>query len=455
MSNGFQKIQKALTALAARINIEDKLRDTKKGLAIINKAVSNKEKLEESINKLNKIEQMKKEETDKWIVEPAELIENGGAFDACDLEHWMAISLSAKVPSVPIKKILSLTPKEFEYLIGNVDSQKMKLYLDSIKRKIDKIDYLNINGDSKKTEENNEELGEKTFEKLFSCLDEIPENWMVRNTKCGTLELKSLAGAGVIGETVPEVKFNENIEVGPGWVRVGNRRRVLFDDKRIISAFLEGNEGNVNFVARPWIKAARYFECEDPLRHGTVFAGKGIWPAEWRAFVEDGIVVGVSSYYGWIGEINSENAKIAIQVRDLAQKMVDKATELKAYPRYMNLEFIRNSSHELSEKDEKVLDIFKRESVSCTLDFLESEQGLVFLEGGPAHTPFGGGHPCSFAGNFNKEDNRYMNVHGVAFKLLKNVNLADFSTWKNADASESILNWDEVENLAYSTQLNI
>src|SRR5690606_32260660 len=81
---------------------------------------------------------------------------------------------------------------------------------------------------------------EPLVDRLFDAMDDVPEGWMVRSNRCGGSELKALAGVGAIGERVPEVRFGANLEIGPGWVRNGNRRRVNVSDKRTIKAAAEG-----------------------------------------------------------------------------------------------------------------------------------------------------------------------------------------------------------------------
>src|SRR3546814_10810238 len=75
---------------------------------------------------------------------------------------------------------------------------------------------------------------------LFNAMDEVPEEWMVRSNRCGSSELKALAGFGAIGHQVPEVRFGSNLEIGPGLVRVGNRRRVHVSDARTVQAAAQG-----------------------------------------------------------------------------------------------------------------------------------------------------------------------------------------------------------------------
>uniref|UniRef100_UPI001953946D hypothetical protein n=1 Tax=Escherichia coli TaxID=562 RepID=UPI001953946D len=77
------------------------------------------------------------------------------------------------------------------------------------------------------------------------------------------------------------------------------------------------------FVARPWVQAARYLECEDTHRRHTPFAGTGAWPAEWRVFIQSGDIVGVSAYYPWAGAASAPDAQNALEAKRLAQKILD------------------------------------------------------------------------------------------------------------------------------------
>lgn len=385
-------------------------------------------------------------ETGSWI--GPESIGGGGPFDACDLRHWLALAELSGVPAVPAREILNLDDGEMEMLSGKVEMP-------------DNAAARSVRRNAHLLKPYAEGLPEETvppvdpealYEKLHAAMDGVPEGWMVRYARCGSLNLKSFAGAGAAGPEAPQVRLGPSIEVGPGWVRTGNRRRVDVSDSRTVEAAAHGPGVSFPFLARPWVEAARYAVGDDPHRHGTAFAGKGIWPAEWRAFVEGGRVRGVSWYYAWSGSADSESAAVALQVRDLAQAIADKAMELGAWPRYMDVEFVRASGNPALLENEAVkaaLSSLGRETVSCTLDFIETADGLMLLEGGPANTPFGGGHPCGFAGcgGLPKFGNRTL-TEGVAFRTMPHVMLADPSTWSDGDRSGCILTWEEAEELA-------
>src|SRR3546814_18266031 len=85
---------------------------------------------------------------------------------------------------------------------------------------------------------------------------------------------------------------------------------------------------------------------------------------------------------------------------------------------------------------------------SGTLDFIETDHGPMFLEAGPPVSPFGGGHPCAFAGaGVQGNLGTVPEISGVAFRIMEHVTLADPSTWKDGDRTGRILRWEEVELL--------
>lgn len=397
-------------------------------------------------------------ETGSWVTFDEFLSGKRGPFDACDLRHWLELSRLAGVPFVPAKEILRLTEDEMGFASGPADipegraSQKM---LESLKAL--SLDVLSKTELSAEDEMAMVGVGvglrgdvdaEALENRLFSAMDAVPEGWMVRSARCGPSNLKALAGAGAAGHEAPEVRFGPDMEVGPGWVRVGNRRRVHVSDRRTLESAAQGPAGGSVFLARPWVESSRYFVTDDPHRHGTQFAGKGVWPAEWRAFVEDGQVVGVSFYYSWAGEVTTENAEMALNVWELAQKVVDTAVKLKMFPRYMDAEFCRNSPASNDPGVAAILNHFGRDKVACTLDFIESKDGLMLLEGGPANMPMGGGHPCGFAGcgGLPKFPNKTETV-GVAFRNMDHVLIGDPSTWRDGNREDCILPRSIVEGL--------
>lgn len=419
-------------------------------------------------------------EAQKWL--DPEDIDNGksGPFDSCDLRIWLQIAERAQVPFVPARTIMSLHEDEIGSVSGNVDmsSEAVRAAKQTIfgfshgredrndgpafpsteEREEDRPRIYGVTLDQFLAGKREESVSpwrdpETLIQQSFEAMDDLPEDWMVRSNISGGAILKTFAGAGVIGSADDTGRLGPDLEVGPGWVRNGNRRRIDLSDHRIVSTFAAGHKDTIHFIARPWIEAARRSAGEDPLRHGTPFAGKGSWPHEWRVFVTNGRVTGVSSYYGWVGEVSPENASNALRAADLAQRMVDTARERGlSLPCFMDIELSRMEGAKRSETLQAYLADNPREGVSCTLDFLEvKDEGLMFLEGGPPHTPVGGGHACSFAGHgVRREAGLFSSCEGVALRLMDGVSLGDSKTWFDRENRGEILTWDEARELAQS-----
>lgn len=424
--------------------------ETAKELGLLAKAVlKSRRKPEAMLTGIGTAAEFHAAETASWL--SAEQIAEGrsGPFDALDLLSYVEIARLAGVPHVPAIPILALTAEEIEVAAGAIDlsDDRSQRILGLIKKGIENHIPSEQPLDERSMGAHVDPVAVR--EKLFAAMDDLPDGWMVRNVRAGGSNLKALAGAGLALADAPEVKFGPEVTLGPGWVRVGNRRMVDVTDKRTIEAIVRGPDAGTRFVARPWINAARWRVGEDPHRHGSAFAGKGAWPCEWRAFIVGGKVVGVANYYGWLGTATPLEAKMALEARRLAQKMADVITEHGLFPRTSEIELARRNP-QIAE----ALSEFPRDGVACTIDFIETEDGLAMLEGGPAHMPYGGGHPCAFAGTTGAPTHgNAMNVEGVAFCLLEGVTLADMASWeagRHADRSGRILPFAEVEDLAAS-----
>lgn len=441
-----RKLQQAIIGLNARAEQAETLRTLRTMLISTASLFRKPGNFEPAVRGIMEAEAQHNAETGSWVGPESLAVGQGGAFDACDLRHWLVLAERAGVPAVPAKLILTLSEDEMNAASGIINIPDNAVTRGLAKSIQKAAADMNLGVAPENVEIDQEQLAEK----LFAAMDDVPEGWMVRSNRCGSSELKAMAGFGAIGHQVPEVRFGPDLEIGPGWVRVGNRRRVHVSDKRTIDAAVSG-PGFLCFLARPWQECSRYLVGEDPHRHGTQFAGKGVWPAEWRAIVEGGVVVGVASYYGWCDQAAPETARTALQVRDLAQRIVDEAMSQRAWPRYPEVEFLRDAHWIESDSDlRKALDNqFSRSTVSCTIDFIETDEGPMFLEAGPAVSPFGGGHPCAFAGAGVQGKLAIVpNISGVAFRVMDHVTLADPSTWKDGDRTDCVLTWSAVEELA-------
>lgn len=397
-------------------------------------------------------------EAASWI-EPEDIFA-GGAFDGCDLRHYLAIAEAAGVPFVPARQILSLTEEE----LCRVD-QQIRLP-DFISKPIQKgLDAIRSDLEAELGQDPSNSLPEpdgaapvqgRSREEIATAIhdvmDDVPHDWMVRSNISGSSMLKALAGSGIIDNSAEGAKIAEGVEVGAGWVMTGNRRRIDVTDKRFIDTFACGHKPEIHYLARPWMEIGRFGEGDDPHRHGSPFAGKGRWPMEWRVFVEGGRVTGVASYYPWVGSVTPENASKALEAVALAERMIEKMQELSLVPRSMDAELLRRAvgkSDAPHPVHSETLERFPRDGLACTLDFMETSDGMMLLEGGPPHMPIGGGHPCAFAGHGMDPARGFgARCEGVALRLMDGVNLAEPETWSGRNPEGSILSWDDARELA-------
>lgn len=388
-------------------------------------------------------------ETGSWLTPEQIAAGESGPFEACSLLSWLEIARKAGVAAVPATVILRLSDAETEAASGKlpdiegpIPERIRKRVRDAIAADGELAEALTLEPDQDAPVDM-----EALVEKLHACMDEIHDpNVVVRSDQCGASTLKALACTGLVEDNVPEVDFGPDLQIGPGWIRNGNRRRVDPADRRLTGAYVAGPHKGMTFVVRPFVKASRYIVGRDPHRAGTPFDVPGAWPAEWRAFVKGGRVVGVSSYYCFNEEATPFTATMALKVRDLAQRVVDTAIAQGLEPRLMDVEHARRNPELAAMLEEKGFGVG---TFSATLDFIETADGLLLLEAGPGHTPMGGGHPCGFAGTAGAPTmGNPMDTTGVAFRTMDHVLIGEPSTWKDGDRTGRILEWNEVEALA-------
>lgn len=396
-----------------------------------------------------------------WVTAGA--LDKGGDFDAADLRVWLELAERAGVPFVPARTILTLSEEELGTLSGTV--QVPGFIANAIQRGIKTLtgratsdaegpaadDHAQPTAPSDATKPSPRDRA-SLVESLYTAMDDVPDGWMVRSHICGPSTLKALAGSGLMADADDTVAASADFAVGPGWVRHGNRRCVDATNARYVELFPQGHGPTIAYLARPWVDADRRMVGPDPHRHGTPFAGKGSWPCEWRVFVEQGRVTGVAAYYAWTGKATPMNAKMALQAAEMAQRIVNEAARLSLRPVMMDILIAQRHQDAGVDLHPTIVEAITRfgSGVSGTLDFIEAEGGLMLLEGGPGHTPIGGGHPCAFAGVGRTGPGTMCRVEGVALRLMDHIILADHKTWVDGDHTGCILTWDQARALAAS-----
>lgn len=411
-------------------------------------------KLREAMQGMAEMEAAQVAEASTWMA-PDEVAEGKqGRFDACDLRNWLAIAARAGVAAIPAREILSLSAEEYGAAVGayglDRDSPRIRRALGTISQAVRSEYSEDEISEARVASVDPQQDQDAIIERLHAAMDDVPEGWMVRSSVCGGDNLKALAGCGVTETFIPEVRFGPDLEIGPGWVRTGNRRMIDIQDKRTMQLYVRNDTAPIAFLARPWVVASRWLEGRDPHRAGTPIDIPGSWPAEWRAFVRKGRVVGVSSYYSWAGRADADSANVALKVRELAQAVVDQAIADGQLPRAMDNVLARRN-----DKVERAMEAngFNDGDFDCTIDFIEAEEGILLLEAGPGCGILGGGHPCGFAGDFVEIEfegmpMRWLPTEGVALRNMEHILIGDPKTWSPGKKAGAILTWGEAEALA-------
>ena len=338
-----KKLQQAIVAISRQGAGASAVRDMRSVLLGAARMSGNTARMRQTVDQMLRIEAAKAAENANWI--PAHEIADGkpGRFDATDLQSWLAIAKRANVPFIEAREILALEYNELEALLGTIDlsaTPRTARAMAAIAEGLARAFSGTINVEIREKPEIDVEA---VLERCFAAMDDIPEGWMVRTHVCGSNDLKALAGCGVTENRAPEVRFGSSLEVGPGWIRQGNRRRVNFEDERILKLYMNDDSRPLTFLARPWVPSSRYLEARDPHRAGTPLDIPGEWPAEWRAFVQKGRVTGVSFYYPHAGRADPVSADMALKVRELAQLIVDRAVANQQQPRMSEAAMLKES----------------------------------------------------------------------------------------------------------------
>ena len=403
---------------------QEEIRDVRHFASMVLKPSS--EKIAQAIQGISETEQFMMTETASWL--PPGQLDQAGHFDTVDLRNWIEIAKMANVSHIPIEPILTLTEDEISVFSGEI--QFPAHLIERFQKKMKNIKLPSLS-EEENLRENRLKIAEKkisrdeVFEKIAMAMDNLPDGYMVRHSHVGSSILKALVGSGVGTKDAPGARFNKDFETGPGWLRIGNRRVIDILDTRFMKNGIVPSPGNEKvWLARPWYQPDRVLEDDDIHRRGSPLEGKGEWPAEWRVFIQNNKVIGVSSYYAWAGGVESIDAKMALLAVEKAQLMLDVLLEKQMIPTYMQAEFARRAP-EGSPVKEMVDQEFPYQDICCSLDFLESKGDMIFLEGGPGYMPIGGGFPCAFAGMKKPE--------GVALRVMPGIDLMDPKTWKGVE----------------------
>lgn len=261
-----------------------------------------------------------------------QILDQGGHFDVISLGNWMSIAARVGVPTVPTRIIHVMnTLHAFSMSMGN-DHQGRPEFLDMDNAFMDRLQYV------------------------------LP-NEMLRFDQCASMWTKSALSEGESNLSGPAM----------GWVSEKGRIVPVMCE-RLSRQFLESTSEHTLVHAREIVKPR--------TRTGWTINGKpGEWPIEWRVYVEDGDVVGVSNYYPQ--SPSQMSADTADQIRmcvHRTREIVAALREAEAYPHHPRYE-----------------GVFENDP-TFTLDFIVTSDDVLLIEGGPGHVfdPPWGAHPCCF-----------------------------------------------------------
>jgi hypothetical protein len=169
----------------------------------------------------------------------------------------------------------------------------------------------------------------------------------------------------------------------------GEKGIYLYED-RFYETLLDLAEENIRAYARPIM-------ASNPIA-GEVNGEKRNWDTEFRVYIQDGEVVGVSNYYPQVEMTPKAHAAPMLEAVDMARHMIG---------------FMKK--HDILCDNPK----YQAEGqIRCTLDFFQTKDGeMLLLEGGPEG--LFGAHPCCFLGENHRpkvqRDNPSEILHGATF----------------------------------------
>lgn len=366
-------------------------------------------------------------EIDSYIGRADILAGRSGRFDARSLGCWLAIAEKAAVAAVPAKPIMEIPEPVLELMLDPETASAPATKPGIVFKTLNAISGGSLEKAfgrlSRLAPETKTRLLEMGLAHSRAAGEEIPAGHMVRHDHMGPGTLKAWAGIGWepwSGDdgVVFEHEDGGRITLGPGWAAIGNSRIVDIHDSRTAMAIAQACVDTHVFWARPWKKPARRYGGLDIHRPESwaIEDRQGSWPAEWRVFIRGGKAVAVTSYYPW-AEIpgDAEDQAMAETAMAKAQAMADWASAAGIIPADPKL----SAAWRVSAEARRML---PEGTMNATLDFIETDEGLLFLEGAMACGPGGyGAHPCAFAGHRWPE--------GIKFRLDDGINIAEPDTW--------------------------
>ncbi len=437
--------------------------------AMITKQTRSHGSIEQVVDILKHVADQHSEVTKQWL-SPEEIeVGRSGDFDALNVRCWIPIAQWAGVDFVPAIPIFNITTEDYG-LIHSLDEADIDSALRNSTKAIEYIisktgEHFYNTGKMSDSLEDISNRKKDIWNRAAEALESLPASHMVRHDRTASTVVKSIAGAGVAGPDVPYAIDPHDMKIGAGWIQRGNRQCIDLLDDRILDVIATGPDLDTQtFVSRPWIAASRFTPLiDDPNRRRTAVQGPGSWPCEWRAFVLNGVVTGVSAYYSFATQAKPLDAMIGIFVRQTAQRMVDSAIAHNLRPAYYITDTLPDAIERSGQSNEwrAYLDMVPPGGFNCCLDFIEGLKddapSIMFLESGPPVTWLGapeGAHPIGFSltleeplvvGSFPKP-------FGLCLHTPDDMPINGVKAAAKLSPEPYILSWDAADDLARQTQ---
>lgn len=337
-------------------------------------------------------------------VQGPDVLEKGGHFSAASVGNWFLVADAAGVERVPAEVVSVVSPVLMMDMYTNLMNAESQEQIDA---------FFARNGDE--------------FSRLVNDLQRIGPNQIVRYDTSADGRLKAQLALGRDTGEIPEFKGYRQTPTA-----------ILPDfDERILQLLMENPENSSPVWARDWVvprmssgtrenafsytvNAADLERAADPMTpddeagnvgvdpqrmdYGDHASDGNLFPHEWRVFIRNGEVRAVGNYYTQISRATTEDdlieaAQTVMEIRNMAQRIVDVLKEKEAVP------------HHPQYEDASRLR-FDPDAGHFTLDFMETADGrIILVDAGVGHLrnpPFGA-HPVSFGAEKEPE--------GVAFGL--------------------------------------
>lgn len=304
--------------------------------------------------------------TRERLIDPADIAARApGAvpaqFNCLSLPAWLEIAKRANIAYIPARPLAEMDVDAFIQASDDQESEEGRLYHEFHKQ----------------------------------IVRDLKDGEMIRMEQVAPIEIKSELSAGR--------DMNSGLFDTPD----GNRLLDLHEDRYYMTLKDLGAD-KLRAFARPIIQPMMF-----PATDSSI--DDGLWPVEFRVFIQNGEITGVSNYYPQIELDNYHFNKAVRSIIKASQAMIDTMNQLKlAIGNHAHCADRVATDNTPQRPDWMTSDWGDQD---FTLDFmlLEKNFDVIFLEGGPAGLK--AAHPCCFLQEGRPMDENFLT--GVAWSATQ------------------------------------